>query len=568
MENLLKSLPDGFKVGGFKLEKVIGQGGFGITYLATDLNLDQEVAIKEYYPREFANRDSTLTIHAVGNTQDRETFEWGLNRFLDEARILAKLNHPNVVAVKQFFQANGTAYLVMEYCVGKPLDEIIRDHGPLNKEELTPILNSLLDGVEHVHENDFLHRDIKPANIFIRENGSPVLLDFGAAKNEMTSHSRSVTSLATAGYAPFEQYSTKGKQGPWSDVYGLAATIYRAITGIKPQDAPDRILEDQVVPCATLLQAKFDRSLLVAIDKAMSVRPEHRPQTINEFRSLISSAEKNYGSKQLINQEVVATNFEPKNKTIKLLTVLFLIGVIGIIGAVAFIYDPLQFMQFKQETVDKKPIIDASSSKAESRLKVDTVPQISSNPATKSASVVIPSPAPSQVPTQSINRNAVDQAVNEYQAAFKSGQLTEAEQILKKAIQFAPNSPKLQFELAQFFVVQKRYQEASVAINKAKALDPTLSFVSSKDRFISVHEEITSFEKKTQYDEQKNSELNNSITAILEEGEQCYSRKKFDCAISSANNALRLKSDNERANSLKIRAQNAQKAALDSITVN
>lgn len=287
MESFLKSLPENFELQEFKLEKVLGQGGFGITYLAFDMNLMQHVAIKEYYPREFANRDSTFTIHAVGNKEDKDTFTWGLKRFLDEARVLAQLSQPNIISVKRFFEAHGTAYLVMEYCDGKPLDEIIRDHGPLNETELNGILYPLLDGLEHVHEKAFLHRDIKPANIFIRRNGSPVLLDFGAAKHEMTSHSKSVTSLATAGYAPFEQYSTKGKQGPWSDIYGLAATIYRAISGIKPQDAPDRMLEDTLEPATELLKGKFNTHLLKALDKALSIRPDARPQTIAEFRNLI-----------------------------------------------------------------------------------------------------------------------------------------------------------------------------------------------------------------------------------------------------------------------------------------
>jgi tetratricopeptide (TPR) repeat protein len=308
----------------------------------------------------------------------------------------------------------------------------------------------------------------------------------------------------------------------------------------------------------------------------MSVRPEHRPQTINELRLLINSADKKFDAKELITHEVVATSFEPKNKIIKFLTILLLITVIGFLVAFAFKFDPFQLIQSKTETVVKKPIVTSSSSKEESKSKADSVSQTSSNSGSRSSTAAISSPSPSPSPATatatatatSQNRNAVDLAIYEYQTAAKSGQLTTAEQILKKAIQFAPNNPKLQFELAQFFVAQKRYQEASAAINKAKSLDPTLSFVSSKERFISVHEEITSFEKKNLYDEQKNSELNSSINAILEEGEQCYSRKKFDCAISSANNALRLKSDNERANSLKIRAQNAQKAALDSITVN
>lgn len=289
MESYLNSLPSNFELNEFKLEKVLGQGGFGITYLALDMNLMQHVAIKEYYPREFANRDSTFTIHAVGNSEDKQTFAWGLKRFLEEARVLAQLNHPNIISIKRFFEAHGTAYLVMEYCDGKPLDEIIRDHGTLDETELNGILFPLLDGLKHVHEKAFLHRDIKPANIFIRRNGSPVLLDFGAAKHEMTSHSKSVTSLATAGYAPFEQYSTKGKQGPWSDIYGLAATVYRAISGVKPQDAPDRMLEDNLVPAAELLKGKFSASLLFALDKAMSVRPDARPQTIDQFRGLITN---------------------------------------------------------------------------------------------------------------------------------------------------------------------------------------------------------------------------------------------------------------------------------------
>jgi serine/threonine protein kinase len=562
MENLLKSLPDGFQVADFKLVKVIGQGGFGITYLAIDLNLDQEVAIKEYYPREFANRDSTHTIHAVGNLQDKETFQWGLSRFLEEARILAKLNHPNVVAVKQFFQANGTAYLVMEYCVGKPLDEIIRDHGPLNNEELVPILDSLLDGVEHVHSNDFLHRDIKPANIFIRENGSPVLLDFGAAKSEMTSHSRSVTSLATAGYAPFEQYSTKGKQGPWSDVYGLAATLYRTITGIKPQDAPDRILEDQVVQCEKLLDGKFNRNLLFAIDKAMSVRPENRPQSISEFKKLIYSTSNSFDKQKSKTNYVESGNFEPKNKTIKIFAGLILI--LAVAGIVNLIVRPLPpssptLPESKTASVSKlsEPVLDSKK------------PNIDSNESSRASSTQI-TPALSSKPIeQVIKPKTVDEiALIEFQKAFKEGQLIDAEQILKKAINISSNNPKLYFEMAQLLVNQKRYAEASVFITKAKTIDSSLSFVSNKDRFISVLDEITSFEKKNQYDDQKNLELNTSIYAILDEGEQCYARKKFDCAISSANNVLRLRSDNERAMLLKTRAQNAQKAALDSISVN
>jgi len=355
MVDLLKSLPEHYSISDYRIERVIGQGGFGITYLATDLTLMKEVAIKEYYPREFADRDSTLTIHAAGNREDKETFEWGLVRFLDEARILAKLNHPNIVSASRYFQSNGTAYLVMEYCQGKPLDQIIKEDGPLNKAEFERILSPLLDGLEHVHSNDFLHRDIKPANIFIRKDGSPVLLDFGAARHEMTSHSRSVTSLATAGYAPFEQYSTNGKQGPWSDIYGLAATLYRALTGDKPQDAPDRMLEDQIVPLTVRLKGKFDFNVLDALDKAMSVRPDQRPQNIVNFRKLLHS-QGGTAENSIANNKLLAapqsqhSKFEHPKKYFSSIAVLaiFLLFGLGII----FLYN-----SYLLPSLDDKPVV-------------------------------------------------------------------------------------------------------------------------------------------------------------------------------------------------------------------
>ena len=284
----LRTLPVGKVLSDYRIEGILGQGGFGITYLATDTNLGRKVAIKEYFPREFAVRDSTLTIRATGNAEDRETFNWGLTRFLEEARILARFEHPNIVAVRRFFEANGTAYLVMDYCDGEPLDEIIKRDGPLSKERLDRILLPLLNGLEEIHSTNFLHRDIKPANIYIRRDGSPVLLDFGAARQETGNQSRSVTSLATAGYAAVEQYSTRGKQGPWTDIYGLGATLYRAVTGEKPQESTDRMLEDTLEPAADKGRGRYPVSLLAAIDAAMSVRPEQRPQSVAQWRQMIS----------------------------------------------------------------------------------------------------------------------------------------------------------------------------------------------------------------------------------------------------------------------------------------
>ena len=274
----------------YRIERVLGQGGFGITYLATDKNLGRQVAIKEYFPREYASRDTTLTVKAAGNTEDRETFKWGLERFLEEAKVLARFDHPNIIAVRRFFRANGTAYLVMDYCEGKPLDELIRQSGSLDRGQLDKLFSPMLDALEVLHRANIFHRDIKPANIYIRLDGSPVLLDFGAARQEIGGHSRSMTSLATQHYAAVEQYTTRG-QGPYTDIYSLGATLYRAVTGEKPQDSPDRMLDDKLVPSQKFVGGKFDGRILFAIDVAMKIRPEERPQTVAEWRDQLRAFE-------------------------------------------------------------------------------------------------------------------------------------------------------------------------------------------------------------------------------------------------------------------------------------
>jgi serine/threonine protein kinase len=274
----------GSYIGDYQVEGVLGQGTFGITYLAIDKNLQIKVAIKEYFPREYSIRQDKKLVQPTGSKEDQEFFEWGLDRFLSEARILARLNHPNIVAVRRLLESNHTAYLVMDYCEGRPLDEIIESDGPLAKNAFNKIVWALLDALEHVHHAGLIHRDVKPANVFVRADGSPVLLDFGAARNDISRHSKSVTSLATAGYAPLEQYDTRGNQGPWSDIYGLSATLYRSLTGIRPPDAAGRVLRDDLVPIRRLLIGKFDDEILIAIDKGLEVMPDQRPNSIADWR--------------------------------------------------------------------------------------------------------------------------------------------------------------------------------------------------------------------------------------------------------------------------------------------
>ncbi|MBV9189113.1 MAG: serine/threonine protein kinase, partial [Betaproteobacteria bacterium] len=220
----------------YVIERVLGQGGFGITYLARDTNLDQEVAIKEYLPVEVATRRPDATVSArTGEHEER--YRWGLERFIREARTLARFDHPNIVRVLSVFELNGTAYMVMRFEEGETLAATLERKHALSEADLMRVLTPILDGLELVHNAGFIHRDIKPDNIHIRSDGSPVLLDFGSARYAL-GHSRTVTILVAPGYAPFEQYYSSGEnQGPWTDIYSLGATCYRAIAGRAPMDA-------------------------------------------------------------------------------------------------------------------------------------------------------------------------------------------------------------------------------------------------------------------------------------------------------------------------------------------
>ena len=223
--------------------RVLGAGGFGITYLAFDHHLNGPVAIKEYFYAGLAARDSDGTV-APGSASNAAGFDWGRDRFLDEARLLARLDHRNVVRVQRCFEANNTAYIVMEYVEGESLAAFLERHGRLTPAQWRPWLDALLAGLEHVHRRDYLHRDVKPANIVIRADAagesSPVLIDFGSARRAAAEKTRNLTAVHTAGYAPIEQYSTTSRQGPAADIYGLAAVSYRALAGEPPPDAADQ----------------------------------------------------------------------------------------------------------------------------------------------------------------------------------------------------------------------------------------------------------------------------------------------------------------------------------------
>ena len=225
-----QALPPGFRLGSYRVVRVLGVGGFGITYLSEHAGLDVQVAVKEYLPNEIAVRDGAAVLPKSAG--DREGFEWGLSRFLDEAKTLARFEHPNVVRVRDCFEANSTAYIVMDYEDGESLDRLLQRLGTLTEAQLMRVVLPVAEGLREVHAAGFLHRDIKPSNIFVRRSDeSPVLLDFGSARHALGRKSRSMTAIASAGYSPPEQYESQGSHGAWTDIYALSALCYRAITG-------------------------------------------------------------------------------------------------------------------------------------------------------------------------------------------------------------------------------------------------------------------------------------------------------------------------------------------------
>ncbi|MGE4241411.1 protein kinase domain-containing protein [Ramlibacter sp.] len=285
------TLPAGYRINEYEIERTLGGGGFGITYLARDGNLDLPVAVKEYFPNDLATRSAG---HAVrvrsGDPEAKGTYEWGLERFLDEARALATFRHPNIVRVLRYFRENGTAYIVMEYESGQPLKRWLPTVAPLSQRTVLDIVYPLLDGLEQVHKGGFLHRDIKPDNIYVRADNSPVLLDFGSARRVQSG--RDLTNIVSPGFAPFEQYHSHGKQGAWSDIYSLGAVMYWMVTGKKPLESASRVQKDGMEPASRLAAVPvFGAELLRVIEWAMHPDESRRPQTVAEFRAALRGAE-------------------------------------------------------------------------------------------------------------------------------------------------------------------------------------------------------------------------------------------------------------------------------------
>ena len=287
------SLPARYRIHEYQIERALGGGGFGITYLASDSNLQLPVAIKEYFPSDLVTRTAGqgVQLRHGASEEAQQTYEWGLERFLDEARALATFRHPNIVRVLRYFRQNGTAYIVMEYESGLSLKRWLPQNTPLSQRALLSIVYPLLDGLEAVHKTGFLHRDIKPDNIYVRADGTPVLLDFGAARR--VTANKDMTNIVSPGFAPFEQYHSQGNQGPWTDIYSLGAVMYWMATGKKPLESASRVKTDSMLPASGLAEhSVFGATLLQAIDWALIPDENRRPQSVGLFRAAIQGSEK------------------------------------------------------------------------------------------------------------------------------------------------------------------------------------------------------------------------------------------------------------------------------------
>jgi serine/threonine protein kinase len=286
------SLPIGTMVQEYRIIEILGIGNFGIVYRAENKYFSEIVALKEFLPSDLARRsEGELSVHALSSETDK-AYQWARHKFLQEAKTLRELGapdqHPNIVRVIQFIEAYDTAYMVMDFEQGQPLSAILKERGPLIEQEIRGILDALMDGLKRVHGASVWHRDIKPSNILIRPDGSPVLIDFGAARKDISGTDRSTMAIFSPAFAAPEQIYPVGDQGPWTDIYSLGATLYRTVTGKLPINAAKRMQDNAYVSVAKEVRGHYSPSFLAAIDAALQFYPKDRPQSIIAWKELFA----------------------------------------------------------------------------------------------------------------------------------------------------------------------------------------------------------------------------------------------------------------------------------------
>ncbi len=279
-------LPEGYQLQNYRVTKVLSAGGFSLVYLAEDENA-QPVAIKEYLPSSLALRREGDVLPSISE-DNLATFRYGMKCFFEEGRALAKLSHPNLVRVLNFFRANETVYLVMRYERGRTLQEhILARRGAIKENFIRRVFTMLLNGLREVHLNKLLHLDIKPANIYVRNDGTPVLIDFGAARQTLTAEGFKLNPMYTPGFASPEHYKNRELLGPWTDVYSVGASIFACIAGAAPQAADQRMDKDRYVSATKLFGRRYSDQLLETIDWCLQLDHMKRPQSVLALQKVL-----------------------------------------------------------------------------------------------------------------------------------------------------------------------------------------------------------------------------------------------------------------------------------------
>ena len=283
-------LPPGTRIDQYVITGLLGRGGFGITYLIRDEMLNKDFALKEFFPEDLVRREGRgLKFLSRANAED--DYRWGLKKFFDEARLLAQFNHPNIIGVRRVFEANDTAYMVLDLVKGMTFEKWLRglDSRP-TQDELDLVAGPLLSALALVHDNRTWHLDISPENIMIRAaDGAPILLDFGASRFEIKQHSQLVSALVfKSGYSAPEQYTSNAdRYGAWTDIYAFAATLYRAVTGARPDEATSRQLSDDLKPTVEAAAGHYREGFLAAIDAGLRLPPGERPQSVRDWQPML-----------------------------------------------------------------------------------------------------------------------------------------------------------------------------------------------------------------------------------------------------------------------------------------
>ena len=273
------ALPAGFQLDQYRIDRQLSLGGFSIVYLAHD-EIGTPVAIKEYLPNSLALRKDG-EIEPQVSEEHLPAFRYGMKCFFEEGRSLAKLMHPNVVRVLNFFRANGTVYMVMQFERGRTLHDIIQKHrGELKEAFIRTVFVRMLNGLREVHAHKLLHLDIKPSNVYLRTDGTPVLLDFGASRQTLMNDQPILKPMYTPGFASPEQYDQRDQLGPWSDIYSVGAALYTCIVGTAPPRADERVVEDSLQPLGKTYAERYSAQLLGLVDWCLQLDPLARPQSV------------------------------------------------------------------------------------------------------------------------------------------------------------------------------------------------------------------------------------------------------------------------------------------------